>query len=58
MRVYDLVALGRFPHTNWIGRIDDNAHAAIKEAIMKTGLNSFRRAGLFPNCQMVNDREQ
>ena len=22
MSVYDLVALGRFPHTNWIGKID------------------------------------
>jgi len=41
MRVYDLVALGRFPYTNWIGRIDNAAHAAIKDAIIKTGLAHF-----------------
>jgi iron complex transport system ATP-binding protein len=41
MRVYDLVALGRFPYTNWIGRIDNAAHAIIKEAIIKTGLAHF-----------------
>ena len=42
MRVYDLVALGRFPYTNWIGRIDHDAHAAIKEAIIRTGLTHLK----------------
>ncbi len=41
MRVYDLVALGRFPHTNWIGRMDEKALAAIDDAIKKTGLKGF-----------------
>ena len=41
MRVFDLVALGRFPYTNWIGRIDHDAHVIIKEAINKTGLAHF-----------------
>jgi len=41
MRVYDLVALGRFPYTNWIGRIDHNAHVIIMEAIIKAGLAHF-----------------
>jgi hypothetical protein len=30
MRVYDLVALGRFPHTNWIGNIDRNTDLIIR----------------------------
>jgi iron complex transport system ATP-binding protein len=38
MKVYDLVSLGRFPHTNWIGRIDENSHDIITEAINKTGI--------------------
>lgn len=45
MTVYDLVALGRFPHTNWIGKIDDKNHRLILEALNKTGIekmsNSF-----------------
>ena len=41
MTVYDLVALGRFPHTNWIGRIDDRSREAITDAISKTGLNQL-----------------
>jgi len=41
MRVYDLVALGRFPYTNWIGRIDDEADKVIREAIIRAGLSDF-----------------
>ncbi len=41
MSVYDLVALGRFPHTNWIGKIDHNGQLAIEDAIYKTGLADF-----------------
>jgi cobalamin transport system ATP-binding protein len=42
MRVYDLVSLGRFPHTNWFGKIDDSDHEVIVDAIEKTGLSGFR----------------
>lgn len=42
MSVYDLVALGRFPHTNWIGKIDASNHNAIMDAIEKTGMLEFR----------------
>ncbi len=42
MRVYDLVSLGRFPHTNWFGKIDDSDHEAIVDALEKTGLSGFR----------------
>ena len=41
MRVYDLVALGRFPHTNWIGNIDRNTDLIIRESIAKAGLAGF-----------------
>ena len=41
MRVYDLVALGRFPYTDWFGRIDEENHRMITDAIAKTGLVSL-----------------
>jgi iron complex transport system ATP-binding protein len=43
MTVYDLVALGRFPHTNWIGRIDNKSNEAIANAISMTGMNKLER---------------
>jgi iron complex transport system ATP-binding protein len=42
MKVYDLVSLGRFPYTNWLGRIDIADHNVIMEAISKTGMSEFR----------------
>jgi iron complex transport system ATP-binding protein len=41
MTVYDLVALGRFPHTNWIGKIDPASREAIEDALKDTGLENF-----------------
>jgi len=41
MSVYDLVSLGRFPHTNWIGKIDTFNHKIIMDAIEKTGISGF-----------------
>lgn len=41
MRVCDLVTLGRFPHTNWIGQTDNEDNLAIKKAIRKTGLENL-----------------
>jgi iron complex transport system ATP-binding protein len=43
MTVYDLVALGRFPHTNWIGKIEKKDDQAIMDAIEKTTMSSFSR---------------
>jgi len=42
MSVYDLVALGRYPHTNWLGKIDSKNHEIIMDSIEKTGLSSLR----------------
>jgi len=41
MKVYDLVALGRFPHTNWIGKLDRESLKAIRNALIKTGMEGF-----------------
>lgn len=41
MRVYDLVALGRFPYTDWTGRIDRTADGIINDSIKKAGLAGF-----------------
>ncbi|HUX95526.1 MAG TPA: ABC transporter ATP-binding protein [Bacteroidales bacterium] len=41
MNVYDLVALGRYPYTNWSGRIDQENHNKIMDAIRNTGMTSF-----------------
>ncbi len=43
MRVYDLVALGRFPHTNWIGRIEIHDQNIIQDALEKTSMNPLSR---------------
>jgi iron complex transport system ATP-binding protein len=42
MNVYDLVALGRFPHTNWIGKIEKHDHDAILQALEMTSMLTFR----------------
>jgi len=42
MTVHDLVALGRFPHTNWIGKITSTDDEKIMDAIEKTSMLAFR----------------
>ena len=41
MSVYDLVSLGRFPHTNWIGKIGIKDHEVISYALEKTSMEKF-----------------
>jgi iron complex transport system ATP-binding protein len=41
MSVYDLVSLGRFPHTNWIGKVEVRDHEVISDALRKTSMSSF-----------------
>lgn len=41
MSVYDLVALGRFPYTNWFGKIGADDHERILDSISKTSMTSF-----------------
>jgi len=41
MRVSDLVSLGRYPHTNWTGKLEKEDHAMVNEAIEKVGLQNL-----------------
>jgi iron complex transport system ATP-binding protein len=41
MSVYDLVALGRFPHTDWTGRIDSENENHILKALSDTGMTEM-----------------
>lgn len=41
MRVRDLVALGRFPHTNWIGSIKQTDKESIEDALRRTGMEEL-----------------
>lgn len=42
LNVYDLVALGRFPYTDWMGNIDTVSHNRITDALEMTGMLEFR----------------
>ena len=41
MRVYDLVAQGRFPYTNWFGTIEAEDNDAIMASTAKAGMTGF-----------------
>ncbi len=41
MRVYDLVSLGRFPYTDWFGRLDSFSHSAVMDSIKLSGMSDF-----------------
>jgi iron complex transport system ATP-binding protein len=43
MSVYDLVSLGRFPHTNWMGKIGIKDQKVISDALEKTSMKPFGR---------------
>jgi iron complex transport system ATP-binding protein len=41
MSVYDLVSIGRFPYTNWIGKIDAADHRIIMDSLELTSMSSL-----------------
>jgi iron complex transport system ATP-binding protein len=41
MSVFDLVAFGRFPYTNWLGRLSTDDRDKVCDAIVKVGLAGF-----------------
>ncbi|HZH72259.1 MAG TPA: ABC transporter ATP-binding protein, partial [Mariniphaga sp.] len=43
LTVFDLVAYGRFPYTNWIGMLDSSDKELISDAIQKVGLKGFEK---------------
>jgi iron complex transport system ATP-binding protein len=56
MKVYDLVSLGRYPHTNWIGKLDEADHVMISDAIDKVGLRPL--LGRFINELSDGERQR
>lgn len=43
LKVFDLVALGRFPHTNWAGRLKQHDRKLVQGAIRLAGLEGFEQ---------------
>lgn len=41
LSVFDLVSLGRYPHTNWFGKLLDEDRYLIEEAILAVGLQGY-----------------
>jgi len=41
MKVFDLVALGRYPHTDWLGKLKSDDHNIIMDSIEKVGMQLF-----------------
>jgi iron complex transport system ATP-binding protein len=54
MSVYELVALGRFPYTNWFGKTNSKDHEIIMDAIEKTSMSSLR----YRNISELSDGER
>lgn len=47
MTVFDLVALGRHPHTDWRGRLRREDRAAVEDALSVLRMSHFRNRSLF-----------
>jgi iron complex transport system ATP-binding protein len=47
MRVDELVSLGRFPHTNWIGSLKSNDMMIIEESLSSVGMLKLRERPLY-----------
>jgi iron complex transport system ATP-binding protein len=43
MKVYDLVSLGRYPHTNWMGEFGNTDRYIVSDAIEKVGMGHLAR---------------
>jgi len=41
MTVFDIVSLGRFPYTNWLGKIEHTDNIIIHQSIERVGLQGF-----------------
>ena len=47
LSVYELVALGRQPYTNWVGTLSNKDKAIIQDAIIKTNIESIQSKRCF-----------
>lgn len=46
LHVRDVVALGRAPYTNWVGRLTDKDKAKVQESLELVGMGSFGEASM------------
>lgn len=53
-KVFDLVALGRFPHTNWFGKLKTNDVIRSSRALEMVGMNKF----VHKNINEISDGER
>ncbi len=51
LSVYELIALGRYPYTNWIGQLTVNDNDVIESAITLVGINAFKQK----KCHELSD---
>ncbi|MGE0088956.1 MAG: ABC transporter ATP-binding protein [Bacteroidales bacterium] len=54
LSVFDLVALGRFPHTNWFGKLEEKDIVAVNNALEMVGMTSFANK----NINEISDGER
>ncbi|UCG28139.1 MAG: ABC transporter ATP-binding protein [Bacteroidales bacterium] len=54
LTIFDLVGLGRFPHTNWLGRMRENDIRSVRNAINLVGLKHLA----YNNINEVSDGER
>jgi len=47
LNVYELVALGRLPHTNWVGNLSDRDKYIIEEVLSEMDLKGFENRKVF-----------
>src|SRR6056297_3048343 len=54
LTVFELVSLGRYPYTNWWGRLREEDRAVVKESLHFVGMERFEEAGI----QRLSDGER
>lgn len=54
LSVFDLVALGRFPHTNWFGKLETNDLKSVHKALEMVGMQHF----INKNINEISDGER
>ena len=56
LSVFDLVSLGRFPHTNWLGKLMADDRQIVEEAIKSVGLEGYENRMV--NCLSDGERQK
>ncbi|NEW83160.1 MAG: ABC transporter ATP-binding protein [Mariniphaga sp.] len=56
LSVFDLVSLGRYPHTNWFGKLLDEDRDIVAEAINSVGLKGYENRMV--NCISDGERQK